>query len=152
MITESDWNDAVNNESSRASFVRNIDLGDASRVVSKIFYDPIQRVDRFPSLMTRWPPTRANWGIPHGRSTIAVYPLAFSPAAHLVLDDFLSTLFDHEVEHALDPYLLQRRSEAEIMSRHIQNIFRNGRQVSESYLNRALERAWALNYLESLRH
>jgi len=99
MNTREQFERAISDESYRQDFVKEIDLSGADKYVKKIVYEPKQRIypnGNTPIMDTRMP-LRAHFNISGGRSNIHVYPEAFNKKVHFVLDDFLSTLIDHEI-------------------------------------------------------
>ncbi len=97
---EDEYKQAQENPRKRRRFLRKVDLAEARSYVRRVRYCPENVLSylgdkRINFVMT----TDQNlFGII--RPTITIYPIAFSPGAHPRLDDFLSTLIDHEGYHA----------------------------------------------------
>src|SRR3989344_2649249 len=96
MVTETDYQDARENPLLRADFVKAVDLEDMAEFVSDVTYNP-SRGDSQASTKA----SRLHWFFPmKGRkSPIGIYPPLFEFPR---VDDFLSTLVDHEGFHAKD--------------------------------------------------
>lgn len=113
MTNERDYELAKKNPSARLEFLKGIDLEDAKPHVRTVSYsdedchslDP----ERLPIMTSTYDPSSLRfiaslfntpWKQSLLRSNLIVYPGAFSEKHHPRLDDFISTLIDHEGEHA----------------------------------------------------
>lgn len=100
MELQEEFERAKEEEPFRKKFIRMIDLKPYAQYVKSVRYNPVQfyasyaGFEKTPSWMTTTPPRRAFFEIPGGKSKIEIYPKAFSCRK---VDDFLSTLIDHEI-------------------------------------------------------
>src|SRR3989338_8558183 len=99
MVTETDYQDARENLKLRADFVKAVDLEEMAEFVSEVSYNPDQRINSRANASVEIP--WSYWLFPREghKPPIRVYPLLFEFPR---LDDFLSTLVDHEGFHAKD--------------------------------------------------
>ncbi len=143
MVTQEDFERARNDVAYRNRFVDEIELNSTRKYVKKVIYELKNRVislDGVPAAMQSCPPLRAYFGLSGGKSTIKIFPRAFLPTVHLKLDDFLSTLIDHEAFghsrlafEGVDPFLPQ---EVGVMYEHIERLQK--RNCSEQYRDQVL--------------
>lgn len=107
MVTEGDYQKAAREPAYRPRFLREIDLEDAAPYMRAVYKnsDPKPLVKGgYTVPMVTFPSLRARLFIRGTRSRVAVYPNAFSEDKHPCLDDFRSTLIDHEGHHAREFY------------------------------------------------
>ncbi|HLC90752.1 MAG TPA: hypothetical protein VJI15_03210 [Candidatus Nanoarchaeia archaeon] len=97
---------AVVDASYRSSFLHSLAAEGLPRYVSKLTYNPTSIGNgESETLMRTVPNPLARLFIKGTASTIEIFPAAFSPdIVHRNLDDFLSTLEDHEYFHAQEFY------------------------------------------------
>ena len=96
---------ALGDEKQRQPFLDLITEQGIPKYVKKIIYqDEDKGKDIYRSLMGVVCNPLALLHIPKTSSTIKVYPFSFSGQIHCNLDDFLSTLKDHEYFHAREHY------------------------------------------------
>lgn len=110
MVTQSDYEYVQEHPEARQDFVNSIDFEEVKPFVKGVTYKK-----RDSPLVQIAGPMRSNLplltrlGIPGGKTTIIVYPFAFH-SCHLVLGDFLSSLIDHEGEHAHQHFIDPKKS------------------------------------------
>ena len=103
---------AIEKPECRQLFLDEIDLDYASPYVDKLCY--INRIEkpfftRDTLLMETKPSRLTKFGIKGTKSKIYVYPSAFDIEWYPVLNDFLTTLIDHEGYHAKEIYVEPRK-------------------------------------------
>ncbi len=140
MVTQKEFERARDDILYRNSFINEIGLDGARKYVKSVVYEPrveVYSLDGIPAAMQCYPPLRACFGLRGGKSKITVFPRAFSSGVHLCLDDFLSTLIDHEIlGHAklyfegVDPF---SPTEVGVMYQHLERL--RERNCSEQYRN-----------------
>jgi len=97
MVIEKDFQIAKNNPRYRKKFIKLIDLGEFSQYVQKVNYDPYPLAsDSNTGMRTLLP--RKGFPFYEKKPRIKVFPQEFS--ACQTVDDFLSSLLDHECLHA----------------------------------------------------
>jgi|SRR3989339_74986 len=139
MTIEEEFERAREDKSFRKDFIKTIDMKPYWRYVKSVKYNPLQDYssygssEKFPSWITTTPPWRLNFLILGGKSKIEVYPQAFS---FKKVDDFLSTLIDHEILGHARRYFegnpLRGREELFVMSQHLTLL--QQRNCSEEYI------------------
>lgn len=85
----------------RPRFLDVIDLTPIAKYVRGVIY--VKNSDETITMGTE-PSTRSKFYIPRGRSSIHVFPPAFSPQKHSTVEDFLGTMIDHEGFHAREMF------------------------------------------------
>jgi len=140
MVTQEQFERARQDESYRRVFLDKVDIGEGRDYVKKLIYEPKQktiRSTRVLAIMGTIPPIRAYFGFSGGRSKIIIFPQAFSRKKHKNVDDFVSTLIDHEIlGHAklfyegIDPF---RETEYQVLLEHLERLPR--RDCSYPYTN-----------------
>lgn len=105
MVTESDWQRSKQEPKYREEFLASVDLEDAARFMH-VIYVPIEpSYDDVPSqLMVTCPSLPSRFFFIGFRSTVKVFPRAFSGEFYETLGDFQSSLIDHEGYHAREFY------------------------------------------------
>jgi hypothetical protein len=144
MTFEEEFEKARENEYFRAKFIRMVDIKPYSKYVKSVKYNPVQFYDsygsreKFPSGITTMPPWRLNFLMSGGKSKIEVYPQAFF---FKNVDDFLSTLIDHEILGHAKRYFegnsLRGKEELFVTTQHLALLER--RNCSEEYVNAVRE-------------
>lgn len=102
MVNQKYYEEAMRNPFIRQQFIHSIDLESARFFIGDIAYRETDMFHRLslPLMMRCVAPVRTLVGKNWGKSKIGIYPEAFSPEIHPRLDDFLSSLIDHEGHHA----------------------------------------------------
>ncbi len=104
MVTELDFQRAVNDPGYRPRFLREIDLEDAAKYIGKVGYKDSVKVRGNRTILMRINPSlMMRLNMKKLKSEVEVYPQAFS-IPHTSLNDFLCSLIDHEGYHAREYY------------------------------------------------
>ena len=108
-MLEHEFERAVQNERYRQQFLDLIVQRGLPPYIQKVTYSPVDLESRrkiFRARMATLHHFLTQWYIPGTKSIIEVYPCSFSleSSSHQRVDDFLSTLEDHEYHHAREYY------------------------------------------------
>lgn len=97
----------------RQIFLNDIDLEQVEPYVKKLHYINRTEAPFFDFgakiVMETIPSQSTKFGVKNQKSKIYVYPPAFDTTFHPVLDDFLTTLIDHEGHHAKEYYMTPQK-------------------------------------------
>ncbi|VVB78414.1 Uncharacterised protein [uncultured archaeon] len=102
MLTNKDYEKAIKEPGFRPEFIEQIELGDLSRYVLKLEYNPYQKERT--EMTTIYPMSASIKGIKRKRSRILIYPLAFSQLLYPNIHDFCASVIYHEGLHAKENF------------------------------------------------
>jgi len=132
---------AKEREQHRKQFINSLNLRqlELEKYVKSLEYVPLNHYNSdyegFSVMTTRRSILSTYLSVPHTRSRIIIYPIAFETSQNI--DDFLSVLIDHEGQHAKDRYeepeLDDIISEIKAIKNQMTQIKNGKRSVSQSY-------------------